>query len=68
MSESKEQPPSDWSAAPAAHRRLFGASEALCLIGLASIFYGCWLIAPALAFNVVGAVLLVLGIVMAVRG
>ncbi|NTJ63779.1 hypothetical protein G6M50_36860 [Agrobacterium rhizogenes] len=62
MSENKE------TAARPEHRRLFGASEALCFIGLASIFYGCWLIAPAVAFNVVGTVLLVLGIFMAVRG
>ena len=62
MSESNEMP------ARAAHRRLIGASELLCVVGLASIFYGCWLIAPALAFNVVGTVLLVLGIFMAVRG
>ena len=64
---SKEPPPPDWSAR-IGRGHLFGASELLCVVGLVSIFYGCWLIAPALAFNVVGAALLVLGIVMAVRG
>jgi uncharacterized membrane protein len=40
------------------------ASDVLILVAVASIGYGCWLVSPALAFVVVGLLLIVLAVAL----